>query len=254
MRPTSPAPDNPAMASQIDRVTAELRRRILEGELPAGSRVLEVQFAASLGVSRTPLRLALVELEKQGVLERVGSRGFQVRGFTLDDVAMALAVRGTLEGMAASLVARAGCGAAALQRLKECVQSGRALIDRATGSGQPIETAQWALMNAHFHETLVAEAGNSALTAALAEVNRTPMARPGALWVTGANSSMELGFVQRAQFDHEDLVKAIEARDSAAADLIMREHARRSVEAKRALAQAPGQQTEAGLIRGGASL
>ncbi len=254
MRPPSPERDNPAMASQIDRVTAELRRRILDGELPAGSRVLEVQSAALLGVSRTPLRLALVELEKQGVLERVGSRGFRVRGFTLDDVAMALAVRGTLEGMAASLVARAGCGAAALRRLHECVQSGRALVDQATSSDQPIDTAQWALINAHFHETLVAEAGNSALTAALAEVNRTPMVQPGALWVTGANSSMELGFVQRAQFDHEDLVKAIEARDGAAAELIMREHARRSAEAKRALAKAQGRQTDAGLISAVASL
>ncbi len=242
------------MASQIDRVVAELRRRILDGELPAGSRVLEVQFAASLGVSRTPLRLALGELEKQGLLERVGTRGFRVRAFTLDDVAMALMVRGTLEGLAAKLVAQSGCSAQALATLHECVHSGRRLIEVATRCSAPIDTAQWAAMNARFHQTLAAEAGNRALIAALAEVGRTPMVSPGALWITGTHSALELDFVQRAQFDHEDVVRAIEARDGASADLILREHARRSADNKRTLATVLGTPAGSSLLGAVASL
>ena len=75
------------MASQIERVTTELRRRILNGEISAGDRVRELEWAPELGVSRTPLRLALVELEKQGLVERKGVRGYHVRSITMDEVA-----------------------------------------------------------------------------------------------------------------------------------------------------------------------
>ncbi|MCB2005085.1 MAG: GntR family transcriptional regulator, partial [Rhodoferax sp.] len=71
------------MSSQIERVVTELRGRILSGQLPAGHRVVELQFAQELAVSRTPLRLALGELEKEGLLERLPTRGFKVRAFTL---------------------------------------------------------------------------------------------------------------------------------------------------------------------------
>lgn len=54
--------------------------------------------------------------------------------------------------------------------------------------------------------------------------SRAPMVRPGALWITASNSSLEHGVVQRAQFDREDLVRAIEARGRASADLVPQRH------------------------------
>lgn len=224
------------MASQIERVTEELRQRVLTGRLRAGERVLEVHFSHELGVSRTPLRIALGELEKQGLLERMPTRGYRVRSVTLNEVAMALEVRGTLEGMAARLVAETGPSPAVLGRLKECVQRGRVLIERSVEQGSPLDTGAWAAMNAQFHEVLVAAAGNPALASALAHVGKTPMVRPGELWTGGPDETLTLGFVQRAQFDHEDVVHAIEARHGLRAEYLMREHARRSAENKRALA------------------
>lgn len=224
------------MASQIERVTEELRQRVLTGRLRAGERVLEVHFSHELGVSRTPLRIALGELEKQGLLERMPTRGYRVRSVTLNEVAMALEVRGTLEGMAARLVAESGASPAVLGRLKECVQRGRLLIERAVEQASPLDTAAWAAMNAQFHEVLVAAAGNPALASALEHVGQTPMVRPGELWTGGQNDMLALGFVQRAQFDHEDVVHAIEGRHGLRAEHLMREHARRSAENKRALA------------------
>ena len=87
------------MSSQIDRVVTELRGRILAGDIPAGHRVVELQFAETLNVSRTPLRIALGELEKEGLLERLPTRGFRVRQFTVDEIANAVDVRGVLEGI-----------------------------------------------------------------------------------------------------------------------------------------------------------
>jgi DNA-binding transcriptional MocR family regulator len=68
------------MASQTERVASELRRRILSGELAPGLRIRELRFAPELGVSRTPMRLALAELEREGLLERMGTRGIKVPG------------------------------------------------------------------------------------------------------------------------------------------------------------------------------
>jgi GntR family transcriptional regulator of vanillate catabolism len=225
------------MASQIERVTIELRRRILSGALPPGERVLEVQCAAELGVSRTPLRLALGELEKEGLLERLATRGFRVRQVTLAQVAMAIDVRGTLEGMAARLLAEAGAPAAVMAALKSCLHEGRALIDAAGAQGEPVDTQRWAAMNGRFHRTLADASGNPVLRSALDHVAKTPMAGPGALGASG-QPLLELPFVQRAQQDHEDIVQAIEAREGVRAEALMREHARRSRDNKRVLVDA----------------
>ena len=197
------------MASQIERVTMELRRRILAGELQAGERIREVQFSGELGVSRTPLRLALGDLEKEGLLERLPTRGFRVRQVTLDDVAMAIDVRGTLEGMAARLLAEHGVTREVLEVLQGCVDEGRLLVEQALlDQDAPVDTARWAAMNARFHRALVEGAANPALASALEHIAKTPMAGPGALGAAGVPPSLELALAQRAPFDPQGVVRA----------------------------------------------
>jgi GntR family transcriptional regulator of vanillate catabolism len=223
------------MASQIERVINELRRRVLAGELAPGERLVEVQFSAELGVSRTPLRIALGELEKEGLLERLPKRGFQVRRFTIDAIAQAVDVRGVLEGMAARTVAEAGASALTLRTLEDCVREGDAVLQEAALPGKGIDAARWVAMNAIFHGTLMAAANNSALAMAMDVVIRTPMAGPGALGLNGSLPRLEFKLIQRAQHDHADVLHAIAAREGARAEAIMREHARRSRDNKREL-------------------
>jgi GntR family transcriptional regulator of vanillate catabolism len=225
------------MASQIERVINELRRQVMAGHLAPGERVVEVQFAAELGVSRTPLRIALGELEKQGLLERLPKRGFQVRRFTLDAMAHAVDVRGVLEGMAARCVAEAGAPEAVLQTLQGCVDEGAAILREAAARGEALDAARWITMNALFHGTLVAAAGNTALAAAMEVVSRTPMAGAGALGLNGSMPRLENTLIERAQQDHADVLRAIAAREGARAEAIMREHARRSRDNKREMMQ-----------------
>lgn len=224
------------MASQIERVINELRRKVLAGELAPGERLVELQVSADLGVSRTPLRIALGELEKEGLLERLPKRGFQVRRFTMDAIAHAVDVRGVLEGMAARCVAEAGASAALLAELQSCVDEGQAVLHEAA-DGQAIDAARWIAMNAHFHGALVAGADNTALAAALEVVGRTPMAGPGALGLNGSLPRLEHTLIQRAQIDHADVLHAIRAREGGRAEAIMREHARRSRDNKREMMQ-----------------
>ena len=224
------------MASQIERVAAELRRRILRGELPPGERIVELHYAPELGVSRTPLRLALVELEKQGLLERGGKRGYRVRRVTLDDVAQAVDVRGVLEGLAVRILAETGLGDAPRAALEACIAEGRAILAAPRAAEGHVDTAGWAAMNARFHAILVETAGNQALRAALDQVTKAPLAAAGALGVAGVRPTLVAAFLERAQIDHEDVLEAILAREGTRAEALMREHARRSRDNKRALA------------------
>lgn len=223
------------MASQIERVTGELRRRILAGQFAPGERMVELQLASELEVSRTPLRIAFGELETEGLLERLPTRGFRVRRVTLDEVAQAIDVRGTLEGMAARAVAEAGPSAALLRELQDCVDAGQALLGEPESPPQAIDSQGWAAMNARFHRALVQAAGNPVLSSALAHIAKTPMAAPGALGINGLLPALEIAFLRRAQFDHEDVLRAIAAGEGARAEALMREHARRSRDNKRRL-------------------
>ncbi|WP_306396028.1 GntR family transcriptional regulator [Telluria beijingensis] len=223
------------MATQIAHVVSHLRDLVLSGELAPGERIVEIPFAARLGVSRTPLRLALIELETEGLLERLPTRGYRVRSFSLEDIAEAVDVRGVLEGMAARIVAERGASSAELASLEDVVRRGRALLDTASRPGAVLDAEAWRAINGQFHRLLVTTANNRALASALEHNNKIPMAGPGALPLPEVPSDLELAFVHRAQADHEDLLQAITRREGARAEAILREHAYRSRENKRIL-------------------
>jgi GntR family transcriptional regulator of vanillate catabolism len=223
------------MATQINHVITELRRRILAGTHQAGERLVELHLAAELGVSRTPIRLAFEELEKEGVLERLPTRGFRVRGFSVDEVADAIDVRGTLEGMAARLAAQRGIRGDLLLSLKACALEGRQLLDQAAANLCRIDASAWVPMNVRFHRTLLEAAGNRTLTKAMEQVSRSPLAGAASLSLQGVQAQLEFTFISRAQQDHEDVVDAIVARDGTRAEALMREHALRSRDNKREL-------------------
>ncbi|MDB5778111.1 MAG: transcriptional regulator, GntR family [Polaromonas sp.] len=223
------------MATQIDHVLHHLRQKIITGELPSGSRMVELDLAALLSVSRTPIRIALGELEKEGLLERLATRGFRVRRFTASEVADAIDVRGALEGMAARQIAEQGLSAEVRDQLQSCVADGQRLLLQARSDSHVVDAVGWVAMNAAFHRVLVQAAGNSTLASALAHVGRTPMASAGALSLNGTLPLLEYEFIRRAQSDHEDVLAALMAGEGTRAEALMREHARRSRNNKRAL-------------------
>ena len=74
-----------------------LKKAIISGEIPAGERIVETDYAERLHISRTPLREALRELERDGLVEYVMRRGVVVRAFTIDDVKEIYTIRNALE-------------------------------------------------------------------------------------------------------------------------------------------------------------
>ena len=86
-----------------DVVFENLRTAILDGNLKAGQRLMEVQLAEQLGVSRTPIREAIRKLELEGLVVMLPRKGAYVANMSFKDLIDVLEIRATLEGLAASL-------------------------------------------------------------------------------------------------------------------------------------------------------
>ncbi|HTZ80454.1 MAG TPA: GntR family transcriptional regulator [Stellaceae bacterium] len=209
------------------RIVLKLRELILSGALPPGQRVGEVALAERLGVSRTPVRHALAVLAREGLLTAAGARGFLVREFTLKDILDAIELRGTLEGMAARLVAEAGLDSEVERRLEACLAEGEAILRDADWPADGDQ--RWAGMNELFHRLIVEAAGNQALTHALSFNDTLPFASAGAL--LGGDSEDDAlrrrhrDVLARAQQQHRAILDALRQRQGARAEALMREHA-----------------------------
>src|SRR5215475_4801122 len=119
-------------ASQTVRALLKLRDFILSGELKPGDRISELSVVERLGVSRTPIRMALVRLEEEGLLESIPSGGFSVKAFSERDIFDAIELRGTLEGLAARFAAERGVSVRDLDPLRECLAQIDELMLRET--------------------------------------------------------------------------------------------------------------------------
>ncbi|MCC6006446.1 MAG: GntR family transcriptional regulator, partial [Rhodobacteraceae bacterium] len=181
--------------------------------------------------SRTIARLAMSALERDGLLAHSPRRGYRVRGFTITEVADAIAVRGELEAMAARLVAERGPSDAFLERLETLTARSAALLG-APGFGLEAR-AEWARWNRDFHVALVEGCGNTALREGHAHVSRVPLAAPEVMVFRTDDNEMSRRQLRRAHGDHEELIAALRDRRGTRAAEIMRAHAERSAFHKR---------------------
>ena len=111
-------------------VYEELKRQIMVGEIAPGTRMMEVDLADEMGVSRTPVREAIRKLEKEGLVTIEPRRGAYASDISAKDMVDVLEVRQDLEGMAAGLAAQKIAEGDVLQlkdmtrRYKEAVEAG----------------------------------------------------------------------------------------------------------------------------------
>eukprot|EP00752_Nemacystus_decipiens_P015442 g13773.t1 len=223
------------MTLHLDDAKASLRRMIYDGLYKAGAPLREVQVAERLGVSRTLARLAMAELETDGLLLREPNRGCRVRAFSARDVADAIRVRGELEGMAARLAAERGLAGPARADWEAALARGDALLDRDLQDAAA--RTDWIAMNAGFHAAVLTAADNAALVAACQRVSAMPLASPDAILfdaptVDGGGAAATRRALAAAHGDHHEVYRAVLAREGERAAWLMREHARRSAETK----------------------
>ena len=179
------------VSSQVHRY---LRDKIVRGELGEGTRLVEIEIAAELGVSRTPVREALWQLRSMDLVRPIANGGYEVTDIRRELLDI-LDVRAALEAYAVRRAAER-IGDAQLGELARVCESMERL---------PFAAAeQRAALNRHFHEALVGAAGNGRLLRMVNEYQD---------YFVVAQPLFDAAFVQRTQREHREILEALEARD-----------------------------------------
>lgn len=220
--PSIPEPDNGG--SQAVKAQLRLREMILAGELPGGARIAELTLVEKLGVSRTPIRAALMRLEQEGLLEALPGGGYAVRTFSERDVADAIELRGTIEGLAARLAAERGAPAVLLAEARQALDRIDTLLSQPALDDESF--LQYVELNERVHALLWEMAGSPVLARELERVVSMPFASPSGFAVVQANSSRARDMLIVAQDQHRQVLEAIEQREGSRAEALMREHSR----------------------------
>jgi len=143
-------------APRSQRVSEQIRAMILGGRLKPGERLIEDKLSAELGVSRVPVREALLALSAQGLVRIEPRRGATVAEITPKTVAELVEVRALLEGLNAKLAAQ--------RHDPEIVNQLRDTLSRGNTAAQAGTREELANLNAEFHDRLAEASRNSVLS------------------------------------------------------------------------------------------
>ncbi len=213
-RPTAP--------TQLEAVLTRLRETIMRGGFEPNARLEEKQLAEMLGVSRTPVRIAMQSLAQEGLLIYNPHRGFQIRAFSRAEVIDAIDVRGRLEAFGCELLAARGVSEAQAQRINANLQETRNLLHKSTHGAADVDA--WARLNAEFHHLLLEPCGNLLIERMIAQLHAIPMASAGVIPTTTDNVDQVFAYVGDALGMHALVFDAIERRQPSRAHSLMLEH------------------------------
>jgi DNA-binding GntR family transcriptional regulator len=200
------------------RVIAEMRRRIISGEIGADVNLSELTLAEEFGVSRTPVREALKQLQTEGLVEIRPRVGTFVTTPSRREITELFEMKELLEGAAARYLAQRG-RVPELDRLEENLREADAAVARD-------DRTRYAELVQEFHDLLIVGSDNTKLEAhyrilmnqlAYSRLVTTSLSQPG----RPAQSDQE----------HHRVVELIIAKDGDSAERVMREHVRASRQA-----------------------
>jgi DNA-binding GntR family transcriptional regulator len=201
----------------VDGIAAKIRARIMSGEIPIGAQLRQAELASDFGVSRTPVREALRQLQTSGLIDVVPNRGAVVRVPSPWEVREAYAVRAELEALAAVLSV-SNASREDLQRLREANQ---AMYDRSIAERDEVGTAavDSRRENDVFHSTIAELSGNSRLARSIEEINETFPRNVSAQLLVNDSRHRDENF-----HEHTRILDALERGDAETARAEMREH------------------------------
>jgi DNA-binding GntR family transcriptional regulator len=207
-------PKRAASSTLVDGAYEQIRRRILDNAWPPGHRALEQEVALALGMSRTPVREALMRLQADGLVEVIPRHGMRVLPVSPNDMREIYQILTALECMAAELLASRKPSDKDLKPLVDATKA----MDKAL-KAEDLEA--WAAADERFHAHLVDLAGNRQLQATVLNYwDRTHRARLFTLRLRPkpVNSTQE----------HMQMVERLRAGDPEGAARVTRAHRERA--------------------------
>jgi DNA-binding GntR family transcriptional regulator len=191
------------LPSQLERrVYERLRDEIVSGELLPGEQLVEARIAEELGVSKTPVREALIRLQRDGLVEIEPYRGARVLEPSADDVREILELRLLLESRIARELARERPEAVLAALETSIAASKRALASR--------DTRRLLDSLTEFSDLLAEACGNSRMAKLLVDLRSV-------LLLIGNTSLRAAGREERSIAEHETILTAIRSGDQEAA-------------------------------------
>lgn len=192
-----------------DVVFHTLRQAILKGELEPGERLMEIQLANRLGVSRTPIREAIRKLELEGLVLMIPRKGAEVAKISQKSLKDVLEVRRSLEELAIELA----CQRMTEDEIRELEEAQKAFA-AAVEKGEAMSIAE---TDEHYHDIIYNGTGNIRLVQILNNL-REQMYRFRLEYIKDADKRQVL------MAEHEIILKAVRQRKSAEAKSAIREH------------------------------
>jgi DNA-binding GntR family transcriptional regulator len=206
------------------------------GELPAGTRLKDGEWAARLGVSRTPVREAFRKLMQEGVIDPLDSVGFRVHAFTPDEVIGLYRCRAALEALVAEEAAT-DHSPGLLSELAANLTAAEHALDKGD-----IERLQ--RLNSDFHTILLGASRNRHLRRLVEQTGRSVrMARRQVLRNANANATRREDYrrsLQPVLVDHRAIYEAVAAGNVTLAASMMRDHLLDTVHDMAAMLNAEG--------------
>ncbi len=218
-------PHIPAPTSLGDQAYAAVREAIMTGVLPRGSKVTERGLAESLKISPTPVREALRRLEQDRLVRREGPRSVRVAQFDDAELLQITMIEDALRALAARLAA-VNATPAQIEQMRTALERAEALGAAWTGSASDDLILQIRAALREFHATIDRSSGSPTLIHMLNMVDAFTHDERSRLVL--AEIDREPDAVRMRFRQHREIFEAIERRDPAAAEQIMREHSRDS--------------------------
>lgn len=186
--------------------------QIQDGTLKPGDRVPEGQFAATLGVSRTPVREALRRLSAEGLIDITHNQGARVTKWDEEDLQEVFDLRMMMEGYASTLAARKATPES-VERLRDIERR----FEQAIEEEAPGFRNEAAKLNNQFHNEILNIAGNRRLSALLTNLVSVPLTR-------GSFHTYTRRDFDHAVRHHRDLIRTYAQNDPVGAELCMKLH------------------------------
>ncbi len=186
-----------------------IRSAIMNGTLQPRERLMEIQMAEELGVSRTPIREAMRKLELEGFIVMVPRKGAYVSDLSFKDIADVFEIRAALEGLAAGLASERITDEELEDMERLLVEKKEAINDNNMSKLVEVDT--------RFHELMYKASRNERLSAIISNLREqiqrfrlTSLSYPGRM--------------QESLAEHKNITEAIQARDAKIARQLAHEH------------------------------
>jgi DNA-binding GntR family transcriptional regulator len=193
----------------VDRALENLRGRILTGELAGGDRLAEVELAGELGMSRTPVRQALLRLAAEGLVEVAPNRGARVIVRSDQELEHVFELRARLEGLAA----RQSATRATPEQIEMLDELAHEIGVYVRKRDMVVVTE----LNSRFHSTLIEIANSATLATSVAGLMHASV-------LARTQESFDDAAHERSIAHHIEIVAALRARDGAWAESVMHSH------------------------------